>query len=314
MDSELISIVMATYNGEKYIKEQIDSILNQSYSNWELIISDDGSKDSTLEIVKKYCEKDKRIKLVINNNHHGFAQNFINGIKYINGEFVAFADQDDVWPDNHLLSLISNIGKNDFICGNASLVDENCRYLGYTMKDVLGINKLPDNKNALLNLLFYSNIFQGAACLFTKKIAVKISELPENVYFHDHWIALFSCVNNGCRFIDEEVLLYRQHGNNVTSNTKKKLFHKIFPDKETLENEKKLFKYNLLMLENLINYDEFTQYNKEIKDAINYFRNILSGKSIKNLFIFFKNYKKMYYCKKSNICIFLFRFIKLLSM
>ena len=95
----MISIVMATYNGETYIREQINSILNQTISDFELIICDDCSKDSTVEIIKRYKDKDKRITLVENEKNLGFKKNFEKAISYCKGDFIAFCDQDDIWTE-----------------------------------------------------------------------------------------------------------------------------------------------------------------------------------------------------------------------
>ena len=95
--NELISIAMTSYNGEKYIREQLDSILTQTYGNFELIICDDRSKDSTVEIIKDYCIKDSRIKLYVNEKNLGFKKNFEKAISLCKGEYIALSDQDDIY-------------------------------------------------------------------------------------------------------------------------------------------------------------------------------------------------------------------------
>ena len=98
-----IEILMATYNGEKYIGEQINSIINQTYTNWNLLIRDDGSKDKTLNIIKKYEKMDNRIILIRDNKDNlGFVKNFEELLKISSSELIMFSDQDDVWKKDKI--------------------------------------------------------------------------------------------------------------------------------------------------------------------------------------------------------------------
>ena len=101
----MIGIAMTTYNGEKYLKEQIDSILNQTVSDFELIVCDDVSSDSTMDILNDYAEKDDRVHVFRNEENLGFLKNFEKAIRICldrGAEYVALADQDDIWAENHL--------------------------------------------------------------------------------------------------------------------------------------------------------------------------------------------------------------------
>src|SRR5574344_1640995 len=118
----LISIAMCSYNGERFIKEQIDSIIAQTYKNFELIIVDDGSKDNTIEIIKYYQSKDSRIKLFQNEKNLGFVKNFEKAITLCSGDFIALADQDDVWKKNKIEVFLNNIDKNMLIYSDAILM------------------------------------------------------------------------------------------------------------------------------------------------------------------------------------------------
>ena len=122
-----ISVCLATYNGEKFLKEQLDSILNQLESDDELIISDDGSKDKTLEIIRAY--KDQRIRIFRNMNKHGVVFNFENAIQKSSGNIILLCDQDDVWFPNKVKVLTKELEEFDFVVHNALLVDENGKSL-----------------------------------------------------------------------------------------------------------------------------------------------------------------------------------------
>ena len=111
MDSK-IEILMATYNGEKYIREQIDSIISQTYSNWTLLIRDDVSKDDTVKIIKEYEKKDKRIKLLEDNKGNlGFVKNFEELLKNSSEDFIMFSDQDDYWLEDKIEKYINELKK-----------------------------------------------------------------------------------------------------------------------------------------------------------------------------------------------------------
>ena len=118
----MISIAMATYNGEKYLREQLDSILSQTITDWELIVCDDCSKDTTVGILKSYQRKDGRVKIFVNEKNLGFKKNFEKAIGLCSGDYIALADQDDIWHDNHLEVLLGLIGEVSLSCGNARLM------------------------------------------------------------------------------------------------------------------------------------------------------------------------------------------------
>ena len=106
----MIGIAMTTYNGEKYLKEQIDSILNQTVSDFELIVCDDVSSDSTMDILNGYAAKDSRVHVFRNEENLGFLKNFEKAIRIcLDPEYVALSDQDDVWTENHLEVLVDTM-------------------------------------------------------------------------------------------------------------------------------------------------------------------------------------------------------------
>ena len=104
---------MATYNGEKYISQQIDSILNQEFTDFNLIICDDQSTDQTIQIIKEYMQKDSRISLYINESNLGYNQNFMKLIQLSDSPFFSIADQDDIWYPNQLNDLYKAMSENN---------------------------------------------------------------------------------------------------------------------------------------------------------------------------------------------------------
>ena len=125
----MISIALASYNGENYIREQLDSILLQSISDFELIICDDCSTDNTYQILEEYKARDSRIHIYRNEQNLGFKKNFEKAISLCKGEYIALSDQDDIWLVDHLKILLDKINNHSMVSGNAIMVDSNNKEL-----------------------------------------------------------------------------------------------------------------------------------------------------------------------------------------
>ena len=219
-----ISIALATYNGENFLSEQIDSILAQTVRDWELIISDDGSSDNTLSIIKKYMKQDFRIHLVENKNRHGCAGNFENALNYCTGEYIAFCDQDDVWTEDHLEHLLSILGDKSLAFADAEAVDIDLQSLNFFLGEKFLITEDHLKNNLLLHLIFL-NFVQGTAVLFKKEL---LDFLPfPYVLFHDHWAAISAVLKNGIAYSSKSILKYRQHGSNTCGVMNHSLLYKI---------------------------------------------------------------------------------------
>lgn len=210
---------MATYNGAKYIREQIDSILSQTIQDFELVVCDDCSTDTTIEILEAYQHRDKRIVAYRNESNLGFKKNFEKAISLCKGEYIALSDQDDIWEPNHLELLLNAIGNNVLACGNAIIVDEKGNNLGITLREQETLDYIPpDNLKKAISILLYRNPYQGASMLMKRDILRYILPFPEGGKFHDTWIALVSCFCGGLVYVDNILLKYRRTDNNVTAH------------------------------------------------------------------------------------------------
>ena len=140
---ENIDILLATYNGEKYIKEQIESILNQTYKNINLIISDDCSTDNTRKILTEYTQKDKRITVYFQNENQGYIKNFEFLLKQVKNPYYMLSDQDDVWlPEKVEKSIKTLKEKNvDFVFGDLEVVDQNLNTIYSSFGDFMLLNR-----------------------------------------------------------------------------------------------------------------------------------------------------------------------------
>ena len=291
--TNLISVAMTTYNGAQYLAEQIDSILTQNYSDFEFIICDDCSTDLTHSILNEYAKRDRRIKLHFNETNLGFKKNFEQALQFCTGEFVAFADQDDVWTKDHLEALLSCIGEHDIACSNSVLVDENLKPLNADMKTICHFTSIPEDKSKLFfYFLFGNNFVQGATSLIRRNFLLKIMPIPDFVSFHDYWFAINAAACNGIVYLEGSTLFYRQHGNNITTNTNR-ILKKIL---DAVLNAKKLKKAHA---GNLSACEYFLKCkNTEYVDNILLAEKILLARKHYNLikftFLFIKYYKAIF--------------------
>lgn len=224
----MISIALASYNGSKYIREQLDSILMQTYQDFELIICDDCSTDNTWQILEEYAQKDCRIKIFKNENNLGFKKNFEKAISLCNGEYIATSDQDDIWDKEHL-GLLKEIIKNDVAAaGEALLVNENGKSLNRFMtKDVSGYEIDVDSVRKLSHLLFCSNPFSGAVSMFKKEVFYVALPVPEECSFQDTWFTACALCMGNLNFTQRVVTFHRLHGDNQSGAQKSSFWNKL---------------------------------------------------------------------------------------
>ncbi len=218
----LISVAMATYNGAKYLREQLDSILNQSIQDFELVVCDDCSTDETMLILEEYAHIDKRIRLFQNSKNLGFKENFGKIIKLCVGEYVALSDQDDIWLPYHLEVLLKSMENGvQITCGKAVFVDEKNSELPKSF-DYLMMDNVPESdEDKLRHIMLCINSFQGAAMLIKKSLITKIIPIPQCVSIHDAWFASVACLDGGLEYIDQTIIRYRRHEKEVTFSSRR---------------------------------------------------------------------------------------------
>lgn len=279
----LVSVVMATYNGAKYLKEQIESILQQTYPNLELIIVDDGSKDETISIIQSYQQKHDNIFLYTNPENLGVTRTFEKGAQMAKGAFVAFSDQDDVWMLHKIETLISHIGEHDAVYSNSLLVDANGKSLGKSFTSIMNMKTYYSGAPFLL-----SNSVPGHTILIKKSFLDSILPFPPKMLF-DLWIGFNAASNHGIHFVDEVLVHYRQHDTNTigTRDSKnKKIKQSIAEQFEFKKNElKTLAKASI----------KDNQTKIILNEMIRHFHR---GWSFKRSLFFFKYYNEILISKK----------------
>ncbi|HQV06252.1 MAG TPA: glycosyltransferase, partial [Chitinophagaceae bacterium] len=212
-----ISIVLCTCNGEKYLVEQMNSLIHQTYPFLELIIVDDASTDSTYDILQSYRAKDKRIKIFRNEKNLGFNKNFEKAIGLASGEWISLADQDDVWVLEKLEIMSKNIDKNVSLihCSSSKFQHDNIQQ----QKHYSRYQKFYGNDRRKIYLI---NSIEGHAMLMHRNVLQKAFPLPENIYF-DWWIG-FHAALQGTVVWDKNVLVKRRiHDKNSSLLQIKKL-------------------------------------------------------------------------------------------
>jgi glycosyltransferase involved in cell wall biosynthesis len=206
--SPLISIVMATYNGEKYLREQVDSLLAQSYPTLEFIFVDDDSSDSSLAILQEYALKDERIRLVTNPANQGLLATFETGIRAAKGEMIALSDQDDVWMPDKIRLLAGAIGSHSMIYADSALTDA----AGLVTGKFSDRNYLCDYPTGLHYV--FGTKAMGHAMLFKREIINIALPFPDFVG-HDFILGFAAAALNGVSYFPATLVNYRQHSSNT---------------------------------------------------------------------------------------------------
>lgn len=215
MEEETIDILMATYNSNiDFLKMQLDSLLEQTYKNIKIIISDDASnKKETKDFLQEYAKKDKRINLYLNEKNVGYIKNFEFLLKKSTSEYIMFCDHDDIWYNTKVEKSYKKLieTNTDLVYCNAKQIDEKGNVLHESYIDYKHMPKI-NEKNT--TLAFSRHIAIGCSQLFTKEIKEKMLPFKKSVMAHD-WISVYlATIGKGVAYIDEPLFEYRLHTNN----------------------------------------------------------------------------------------------------
>ncbi|MCC4367629.1 glycosyltransferase family 2 protein [Limosilactobacillus reuteri] len=218
-------IMMTTYNGAKYVEEQLSSLENQTFQNWDLYISDDGSSDQTLQILEKYMAQDDRIKKILHHSHHhGAFNNFYNVMRYVkslpneNYQYFFYCDQDDIWVNEKMAIEIEYLADE----AQPSLCYSDLEFMTADGKDTE--KKMSESTNIDVtenpyNLFFSYRYIWGTTMAHNRQLweQVYIDENTEKYNMsHDNYIGKYAAIIGKIKFIDRPLVLYRRTGNNVS--------------------------------------------------------------------------------------------------
>ncbi len=269
----LVSIAIATHNGEQFLEEQLASIYNQTYRNIEIVVSDDVSKDRTIDILKKY-NKSHGLAYTVNADRLGVTKNFENAIKQCNGKYILLSDQDDVWLPNKIELMIRNIRHSSLIYSDGRLLEAS-RLSESKLSEQKWIKLfgLDSRHKDIYKYLLLNNFILGCSVMFDRDILNLAFPFYENEQYHDWWLAMCALNCNGITFLDEVLVKYRVHATNFSlslanEDKSKKFLRKIsdFFSNETQGKRKK----RKTRIEYAINYFRYNEKDRFMRDMLVY--------------------------------------------
>jgi rhamnosyltransferase len=221
----MVDILMATYNGEAFVEEQVQSIINQTYREWRLLVHDDGSTDKTMEILHRLAEKDERVVVIEDGVQRlGVARHFIHLVKQSTAAYCMFCDQDDVWLPHKVEKMVHAI--EQYNQGIPQVVYTNA-FLWSPDRGIISDKNTLTYPTTLRQTLFLNTGIQGAAAIFNRAMC-KVIEQPLSYYaMHDHVLLLAGICFGEVHYLHESLMYYRQHEHNVTGNAPGSIAKKI---------------------------------------------------------------------------------------
>ena len=221
----MVDILMATYNGEAFVEEQVQSIINQTYREWRLLVHDDGSTDKTMEILHRLAEEDERVVVIEDGVQClGVARNFIHLVKQSAAAYCMFCDQDDVWLPHKVEKMVHAI--EQYNQGIPQVVYTNA-FLWSPDRGIISDKNTLTYPTTLRQTLFLNTGIQGAAAIFNRSMC-EVIEQPLSYYaMHDHVLLLAGICFGEVHYLHESLMYYRQHENNLTGNAPGSIAKKI---------------------------------------------------------------------------------------
>lgn len=219
MENKSISILMATYNGEQYLRQQLLSLIAQTYPHWQLWIKDDGSTDTTGSIIDEFCSLDPRIhKVPSSEKNLGAGGTFFSLLPYSNTPYTIFCDQDDIWLEKKLEKLLQYADKK-LTSEKVGMVYCDAYAYSDAKGTILSQSVSHLHASSLNEFLFFNAGYQGCSILFNRPLTVMAQNYTADFYMHDDIISLLAHTFGDVHFLNKPLMLYRQHDKNVTGQT-----------------------------------------------------------------------------------------------
>tara|TARA_R110002072_G_scaffold244091_2_gene403464 strand:- start:36 stop:860 length:825 start_codon:yes stop_codon:yes gene_type:complete len=214
-----VQILLATYNGEKYLSDQLKSILDQTFQNWELLISDDNSTDNTQIIIDQFLKLyPSKIRQVHVDKKGSSTANFMSLLNFVTAPYIMFCDQDDYWHNNKMENSVECIervvekNKVALVYTDMEVVDSELKILYSSFLKQQGLN--PKWRNSS-NAVFSQSMAAGCSMIFTKSLIDCLHPIQEKLFQHDHWILMHAAFYGKVEFIPKSLVKYRQHQHNA---------------------------------------------------------------------------------------------------
>ena len=277
MGNQTISVALCSFNGEKYLPEQLDSIARQRRLPDELIVCDDKSTDGTLDVITKFAASASfPVKVVRNETNLGCSKNFEKAISLCTQDIISLADQDDVWHCDKLAVTHRILGSSSEIgCvfTNGNVVDENLVPAGYTLWDSFEFSETDRARflsGSAFNVLLNHNVVTGATMAFHSHLRSKVLPIPP-LWVHDSWIALLLSILSVVWPINMPLIDYRQHARQQIGGLKKSLAQQLLISRATARYDREIDQYRCI-LKHLLNAKFLSTHNaiSQIEDKIDH--------------------------------------------
>lgn len=224
MSAPLVSIALCTYNGAKYLRQQLDSLVAQTYSNLEIVVVDDRSNDETVAILQEYTDRyiNLAISVHVNEINLGYIRNFEKVISLCTGEYIALCDQDDIWDSEKVRIMMDHIGDNMLIYHDSEFIDDEGISLNKRISDIRNCYSGDDPR-----VFLFENCVSGHAMLFRRELMNYADSFKREIV-HDWWLAYAATNVGSILFFNQVLVKYRQHTSTSTDilRQKKHLFKK----------------------------------------------------------------------------------------
>lgn len=272
---EKVDILLATYNGARFLKEQLDSILKQTHTEFRLIISDDKSTDKTRAIIEEYAAKDNRIEYHFQKKNLGVIKNFEFLLKKVESDYFMFSDQDDIWKENKIELSLAKLKEDDadLVYSDLEVVDRDLKTIYKSYWKLKGLeNKVKKYNN--FEALYLNNFITGCTMLSKKKFIDLILPLPTKSKYvlHDYWVSLIVSQHGVLTYVKEPLIKYRQHKDNKIGSRKRSDEITNFDELRYLFIDVKIEHFTVFVE----NEDKFTsmEMRRLAKEALIYFENL----------------------------------------
>lgn len=281
----LVSIVLCTYNGERFLQEQLVSLVNQTYRPIEIVILDDCSTDGTYTLLKEYQQKYPTIRLYQNEENIGYVKNFNRAIGLCKGDYIALCDQDDLWDWRKIATLVQRIQPHVLIYHDSQFMDEEGRLMDKKLSDVVNFYEGDEPETFV-----FFNCVSSHAVMFKKELVNYLLPFPASG-FHDAWIGYVACNFGTITFLNQCLVHYRQHHHSATDILKRKK-RRITTDKS------RRFNNHLAFLKSCAEFPA----NKSPETILELYRLYKERRhklfSFSLMFFFFKHYRTMLFIYK----------------
>jgi glycosyltransferase involved in cell wall biosynthesis len=212
-DDILVSVVLCTYNGAKFLEEQLTSIINQTHKKLEIIISDDASTDNTIQVINEYAFRDHRIIVFQNTSTIGIKKNFGKVLRLAKGEWIAISDQDDIWVENKIEKLLKCRTAHSLL-----IHSYNAEFLGTNVSNSIVNRKRKRFSGSNTRQLFFYNTIYGHTVLLNNKLLQLALPFPPVTYY-DWWLGIIASIHGTVEVNKESLVLHREHESNFSRVT-----------------------------------------------------------------------------------------------